>query len=64
MSMTDNALERHEGRRLMLWKHDLMKISWNSWERFIGRRLNICISLLARQRKKKFLWKIVTGDEK
>uniref|UniRef100_A0A1I7XQR4 SSD domain-containing protein n=1 Tax=Heterorhabditis bacteriophora TaxID=37862 RepID=A0A1I7XQR4_HETBA len=33
-------------------------------ENSIGRRLNICISLLARQRKKNFLWKIVTGDEK
>uniref|UniRef100_A0A1I7XS11 HTH_48 domain-containing protein n=1 Tax=Heterorhabditis bacteriophora TaxID=37862 RepID=A0A1I7XS11_HETBA len=33
-------------------------------ENTIGRRLNICISLLARQRKKNFLWKIVTGDEK
>uniref|UniRef100_A0A1I7XH59 HTH_48 domain-containing protein n=1 Tax=Heterorhabditis bacteriophora TaxID=37862 RepID=A0A1I7XH59_HETBA len=33
-------------------------------ENSIGRRLNICISLLARQRKKTFLWKIVTGDEK
>uniref|UniRef100_A0A1I7XI98 HTH_48 domain-containing protein n=1 Tax=Heterorhabditis bacteriophora TaxID=37862 RepID=A0A1I7XI98_HETBA len=29
----------------------------------IGRRLNICISLLARQRKKTFLWKIVTDPE-
>uniref|UniRef100_A0A1I7WHD0 Mariner Mos1 transposase n=1 Tax=Heterorhabditis bacteriophora TaxID=37862 RepID=A0A1I7WHD0_HETBA len=28
------------------------------------RRLNICISLLARQRKKNLLWKIVTGDKK
>uniref|UniRef100_A0A1I7WA03 WW domain-containing protein n=1 Tax=Heterorhabditis bacteriophora TaxID=37862 RepID=A0A1I7WA03_HETBA len=28
------------------------------------RRLNSCISLLARQRKKNFLWKIDTGDEK
>uniref|UniRef100_A0A1I7XHJ6 Mariner Mos1 transposase n=1 Tax=Heterorhabditis bacteriophora TaxID=37862 RepID=A0A1I7XHJ6_HETBA len=33
-------------------------------ENSIGRRLNICISLLTRQRKKNFLWKIVTGDEK
>uniref|UniRef100_A0A1I7XQW1 Transposase n=1 Tax=Heterorhabditis bacteriophora TaxID=37862 RepID=A0A1I7XQW1_HETBA len=33
-------------------------------ENSIGRRLNIYISLLARQRKKNFLWKIVTGDEK
>uniref|UniRef100_A0A1I7WWR0 Mariner Mos1 transposase n=1 Tax=Heterorhabditis bacteriophora TaxID=37862 RepID=A0A1I7WWR0_HETBA len=32
-------------------------------ENSIGHRLNICISLLARQRKKNFLWKIVTGDE-
>uniref|UniRef100_A0A1I7XHW9 EF-hand domain-containing protein n=1 Tax=Heterorhabditis bacteriophora TaxID=37862 RepID=A0A1I7XHW9_HETBA len=30
----------------------------------IGFRFNICISLLTRQRKKNFLWKIVTGDEK
>uniref|UniRef100_A0A1I7XV51 Mariner Mos1 transposase n=1 Tax=Heterorhabditis bacteriophora TaxID=37862 RepID=A0A1I7XV51_HETBA len=30
----------------------------------IGRRLNICISLFARQCKKNFLWEIVTGDEK
>lgn len=30
----------------------------------IANRLNICISLLAKQRKKSFLWRIVTGDEK
>uniref|UniRef100_A0A1I7XL47 HTH_48 domain-containing protein n=1 Tax=Heterorhabditis bacteriophora TaxID=37862 RepID=A0A1I7XL47_HETBA len=33
-------------------------------ENSIGRRLNICISLLSRQRKKNFLWKIFTGHEK
>uniref|UniRef100_A0A1I7W913 HTH_48 domain-containing protein n=1 Tax=Heterorhabditis bacteriophora TaxID=37862 RepID=A0A1I7W913_HETBA len=33
-------------------------------ENSIGSRLNICISLLAKQRKKNFLWKIVTVDEK
>lgn len=33
-------------------------------ERSIGQRLNTCVSLLARQQKKDFLWKIVTGDEK
>uniref|UniRef100_A0A1I7XRM8 HTH_48 domain-containing protein n=1 Tax=Heterorhabditis bacteriophora TaxID=37862 RepID=A0A1I7XRM8_HETBA len=33
-------------------------------ENSIGIRLNICISLLAKQRKKNFLWKIVTVDEK
>uniref|UniRef100_A0A1I7X9E7 Mariner Mos1 transposase n=1 Tax=Heterorhabditis bacteriophora TaxID=37862 RepID=A0A1I7X9E7_HETBA len=33
-------------------------------ENSIGRRLNICILLLARQRKKNFLWEIVTGNEK
>lgn len=27
-------------------------------------RLNVCLSLLARHRKKSFLWKIITGDEK
>uniref|UniRef100_A0A1I7X314 Mariner Mos1 transposase n=1 Tax=Heterorhabditis bacteriophora TaxID=37862 RepID=A0A1I7X314_HETBA len=29
----------------------------------IGRRLNSCISLLARQRKENFLWEIATGEE-
>uniref|UniRef100_A0A1I7X0M2 Transposase n=1 Tax=Heterorhabditis bacteriophora TaxID=37862 RepID=A0A1I7X0M2_HETBA len=29
-------------------------------ENSIGRRLNTCIPLLARQRKKNFWWKIVT----
>uniref|UniRef100_A0A1I7XDY0 HTH_48 domain-containing protein n=1 Tax=Heterorhabditis bacteriophora TaxID=37862 RepID=A0A1I7XDY0_HETBA len=33
-------------------------------ENSIDRRLNICISLLAKQRKKNFLWKIVTGEER
>ncbi|MEZ0498455.1 ArsR family transcriptional regulator [Sphingomonas sp. IW22] len=33
-------------------------------ERNISCRLTTCASLLARQRKKDFLWKIVTGDEK
>uniref|UniRef100_A0A1I7WVR3 WWE domain-containing protein n=1 Tax=Heterorhabditis bacteriophora TaxID=37862 RepID=A0A1I7WVR3_HETBA len=44
----------------MLGKWVPYELSENS----IGCRLNICISLLARQRKKNFLWKIVTGDEK
>jgi len=30
----------------------------------ISQRLSICTSLLSRQKKKSFLWKIVTGDEK
>lgn len=30
----------------------------------IGQRLNTCVSLLAKQQKKDFLYKIVTGDEK
>ena len=30
----------------------------------INQRLNTCISLLAKYKKKDFLWKIVTGDEK
>ena len=30
----------------------------------IAQRLSICISLSSRQKKKSFLWKIVTGDEK
>uniref|UniRef100_A0A1I7X319 HTH_48 domain-containing protein n=1 Tax=Heterorhabditis bacteriophora TaxID=37862 RepID=A0A1I7X319_HETBA len=34
------------------------------FEDSIDHRLNSCISLFARQRKKNFLWKIVTGDEK
>lgn len=33
-------------------------------EQNLGQRMNICLSLLARQQKKDFLWKIVTGDEK
>ena len=33
-------------------------------ENAIANRYNICFSLLARQRKKSFLWRIVTGDEK
>lgn len=36
--------------------HDLSDYS-------IGQRLNTCVSLLARQQTKDFLWKIVTGDE-
>ena len=30
----------------------------------IIQRLTTCVSLLSRQKKKSFLWKIVTGDEK
>jgi len=30
----------------------------------ISQRLSICVSLASRQKKKSFLWKIVTGDEK
>ena len=30
----------------------------------ISERLSICVSLSSRQKKKSFLWKIVTGDEK
>ncbi len=30
----------------------------------ISQRLKICVSLASRQKKKSFLWKIVTGDEK
>uniref|UniRef100_A0A1I7X509 DUF659 domain-containing protein n=1 Tax=Heterorhabditis bacteriophora TaxID=37862 RepID=A0A1I7X509_HETBA len=74
MSVIDNALGRHErvdkataSRRL----HEMGKIrklgKWVLHELFensIGRRPNICISLLVRQRKKNFLWKIVTGEEK
>uniref|UniRef100_A0A1I7XCQ9 SET domain-containing protein n=1 Tax=Heterorhabditis bacteriophora TaxID=37862 RepID=A0A1I7XCQ9_HETBA len=30
----------------------------------IGHQLNPCVSLLARQRKKNYLWKIVTADKK
>ena len=37
--------------------HKLMEIN-------INQRLNTCISLLAKYKKKDFLWKIVTGDEK
>uniref|UniRef100_A0A1I7XH26 Mariner Mos1 transposase n=1 Tax=Heterorhabditis bacteriophora TaxID=37862 RepID=A0A1I7XH26_HETBA len=48
------------GKLWMLGKWVSHELSENS----IGRRLNICISLLTRQRKKNFLWKIVTGDEK
>lgn len=33
-------------------------------ERATGSRLNICLSLLAKQKKKSFLWRIVMGDEK
>lgn len=36
--------------------HDLSDYS-------IGQRLNTCVSLLARQQKQDYLWKIVTGDE-
>ena len=34
------------------------------WEININQRLNTCISLLAKYKKKDYLWKIVTGDEK
>jgi len=30
----------------------------------IAQRLSICVSLASRQKKKSFLWKIITGDEK
>ncbi len=33
-------------------------------EHSLGQRMNTCLSLLARQQKKNFLWKIVTGNEK
>uniref|UniRef100_A0A1I7XBU1 Reverse transcriptase n=1 Tax=Heterorhabditis bacteriophora TaxID=37862 RepID=A0A1I7XBU1_HETBA len=57
-----NSWERlHEmGKIRELGKWVPHKLSENN----IGRRLNICISLIARQRKKNYLWKIVTGDEK
>uniref|UniRef100_A0A1I7WEI6 HTH_48 domain-containing protein n=1 Tax=Heterorhabditis bacteriophora TaxID=37862 RepID=A0A1I7WEI6_HETBA len=45
--------------------HKLRKwVSHEISEDSIGRRFNSCIPLLAKQRKKNFLWKIVTGDEK
>ena len=33
-------------------------------EHNLGQRVNTCLMLLAKQQKKDFLWKIVTGDEK
>ena len=30
----------------------------------IAQRLSLCVSLASRQKKKSFLWKIITGDEK
>uniref|UniRef100_A0A1I7WI42 WW domain-containing protein n=1 Tax=Heterorhabditis bacteriophora TaxID=37862 RepID=A0A1I7WI42_HETBA len=41
-----------------------MSISSNSPETALAASLIPCVSLLARQRKKNYLWKIVTGDEK
>lgn len=55
------ARRLHEmGKILKLGKWVPHELSENS----IIRRLNTCVSLLSRQRKKDFLWKIVTGDEK
>ena len=51
--------------------HDMRKIhkegKWIPYqlsENAIADRLNICISLFARQKKKSFLYRIITGDEK
>ncbi len=41
----------------------ILKLGRWCWHN-LGQRMNMCLSLLARQQKKDFLWKIATSDEK